>query len=469
MSSPLPPIALVAHLGSALAARGVVYCQWKGSGKPDRWGAGLGDIDLLVDGAALGTFLCVVDDLGFKPAVPAAGRSTPGVFHFFGLDESTGRLVHLHTYTRLVLGSPWRQQYRIPIERAVLDSAVPGAVFPVPAPHAELLLLVLSLTLRHSWLDAVRHRRWLSAAQAQLARLDQAAHPGHVAQLLSRLVPDVDLDLFARCRRSLDPSASTWRRCATRRRLERALATHAGSSPSAEDTARSIWRRWLPAPRHRLATGGAVVALLGGDGAGKSTCARTLASWLAPELAAERAHLGLPQRSVATMLVGAVLKVARFIPWAAVAAHCELARFVCTARDRYRACRRAWRLAGAGGVAFCERYPLRENWSHAGPSDAQGRLIGVTSWLAARLRRWEHRYYDRMPRPNLVFVLRLDPDTAVRRKPTEPAAYVRERARQVWEADWARNASPMGARVIDATRPVGEVVAALKRDLWRAL
>jgi hypothetical protein len=70
-----------------------------------------------------------------------------------------------------------------------------------------------------------------------------------------------------------------------------------------------------------------------------------------------------------------------------------------------------------------------------------------------------------MRRPDLLLVLRLDPELAVARKPGEPADYVRIRGRAIWEADWT--AAP--AELVDAGRTLPEVLADLKARIWRSL
>jgi hypothetical protein len=77
----------------------------------------------------------------------------------------------------------------------------------------------------------------------------------------------------------------------------------------------------------------------------------------------------------------------------------------------------------------------------------------------------EASYYDRMIPPDLVCVLRLDPELAVIRKPEEPADYVRARGKVIWETDWRATA----ATVVDASQPLPAVVRQLKAAIWRAL
>lgn len=462
------PLGLVTRLGEALATRGVVYCQWKGHGKRERWESGRGDIDLLVDRASWIDFTEILGELGFKLALPPAGREASGVVHYFGLDSRRGELIHLHVYQRLAIGSPWRTHYRIPLERELLASAKleTDGVFKTAAAELELVVLVLRLVLRHEARDLFRREppRWLDGARAELDRLEERATPQAVAGVLTRLLPEVPPKLVDQARATLLPGCPAWRRIVTRWRLTRALSVHA-SRPPVFAFAERLWRRIRPQGQP-LASGGMVVALAGGDGSGKSTCADALTAWLSPMIGTLHLHLGRPTRSLGTLAVGALLKFAERgrLPNRTVD-HLELLRSVCTGRDRARLVRRAFRFAAGGGVAICERYPSRAGWTLSGPSEVQGHAMGAQSRFADKLRRYERKVYERMPRPDLTFVLRLDAETAVSRKPSEPADYVRERARLTADADWASS----GAVVVDAAQPLPQVIGTLKTTLWKSL
>ena len=108
---------------------------------------------------------------------------------------------------------------------------------------------------------------------------------------------------------------------------------------------------------------------------------------------------------------------------------------------------------------------MPENHQFVGPRIEE--LVGSVPYprLAAFLARAERRYYDRIGPDSLLVVLRVDPETAVRRKTTEPGDYVRGRAQAVWDTDWSQTR----ARVVDANRPLPDVVADLKRIIWTAL
>src|SRR5437660_946243 len=277
----------------------------------------------------------------------------------------------------------------------------------------------------------------------ELDAVELEADRTRVVETLKQHLPCVDLDLFDLCRRALHPAASAWSRYRAARALRERLSPFARRPRLAAvvvafgDRARALIDHRPPEGK-RLA-GGGVVALLGGDGAGKTTCARELRKWLATELATLHAHLGRPPRASLTYLVGVCLKLSAKLDRlrrrkpttqsAGLTDYLFLFRHLCTARDRYRLYRRAHRFAAAGGVVIAERYPVPINHFLAGPSAAQGLGTRVDDRWTRLLRKIETRYYDLMLPPDTSIVLKLQPDTAVRRKPEEPPEYVRTRAR----------------------------------------
>jgi thymidylate kinase len=183
---------------------------------------------------------------------------------------------------------------------------------------------------------------------------------------------------------------------------------------------------------------------------------KALTIWLRPHFRVMTAHVGRPPRSLRTFAAGALLRVAP-LPVLHWAWHLTIAR------DRYRLVTRAWDFALDGGIALTERYPMGPNHALVGPRIRE--LAGKhPSPLARRMAALEESYYARMPRPEHVFVLDVEPDVAVRRKTDEPPDYVRRRAEQMRRADWTGTK----ARRIDAGRPLPAVIAQLRELIWAA-
>ena len=122
------------------------------------------------------------------------------------------------------------------------------------------------------------------------------------------------------------------------------------------------------------------------------------------------------------------------------------------------------RATGCGSTTRCAASPTPA----ASSSATGGRCPSCTSWTARawagsstaqghgsrvvrRLAEAERRIYAHIGLPDVLVVLRLDPEVAVSRRPEDEPGYVRTRNAEVFETDW----STTPAVVLDATLPAG--------------
>lgn len=465
------------ELGDALRAEGVGYCHFKSNAFLDRSLNGTNDLDLLVARADAARFAAVLYRLSFKLALRAT-NALPGVLDYYGLDEASARLVHVHAHFQLIVGDDLTKNYRLPLERPFLSAAVDGAL-PVPPPELELILLVIRLALKHlTWDARVALRGSLSAsAQAELEYLEARADPARLRASLADWLPAVSEATFQRCRGALTPGVSAIAGARAGEELLRALRPFA-RRPRSLDVALKLERRGVeiaraklnrPAAGKRLAAGGAFVALIGADGAGKSTAIDALDKFLRT-FAVTRVHLGRPPQSAARRTLtglalgrGALRRLAGRPGRSRSTQQAVL--LTALARDRYRAYRRARGIATSGGIVISDRFPLPQLASMDAPRVERFSDPRRFQRLVRRLAAVEARYYEAIVDPDALIVLRVDPDVAVARKPEEDPEFVRARWQEVWAVDW----STVGAHVVDAGAPVEEVHAAVRSLVWRTL
>ncbi|HLO18182.1 MAG TPA: hypothetical protein VK206_25345, partial [Anaerolineales bacterium] len=82
--------------------------------------------------------------------------------------------------------------------------------------------------------------------------------------------------------------------------------------------------------------------------------------------------------------------------------------------------------------------------------------------LLVKLESW---YYRQIMMPDLLIVLKVDPEIAVQRKVDESESSVRARSREVWELAWER----LPARIIEADKPQAEILAEIRTLVWSYL
>lgn len=476
---------LVARLGQTLADERIEYCHWKSNAYLDRSASGENDLDLLIDRAHGERFVRILLRLGFKEAFAPREAALPGVRDFYGWDVPTRRWVHVHAHFQLILGNDLSKNYRLPLEREYLASSSQGDLFRLPAPEFELLILVIRMVLKHSAWDSIlmRHGALTKTERRELEVLSTEENLTKVEALLP-LVPGLDRSLFDLCLRSLQTGCPIWMRIRAGERLQVLLRGWARYPHGVDVLLKFIRRVEQPfarrmlhiRPKNRLANGGLFIAIVGGDGAGKTTLTDAVHAWLSVKFEVQAFHMGKPAWSLTTVLLRGLLKVGTLLglypfegdtyeqsagphglPW--------FIRAVCTARDRSLTYQQARRFSSSGGLALCDRYSFSGLMHMDGPQ-CEGavhpeRVTGLYKFLIEQ----EKIYYQRIPPPDLLIVLKLDPEIAVQRKTEETALSVRARSTEVWGLDW----DVVSGHVIDASRPRDEVLAQVQALIWEHL
>jgi len=497
-----PVLGLLRAVFDDLHRAGVRYCHWKSNEHLGATLAGDTDVDVLVDRASIGAVAQVLRTRGCKRLQVAPDRAYPGIESWVGCDPATATLSHLHVHYQLTLGEKYLKGHRLPWEERFLATRVydERRALYVADPVLELIVLVLRQAMKlrardrvKAWLGvefvrggALREFQWLAArapaetVAALAGELLSSRAAWVIPAMLAAGRPTVSQ--LRALRRLADPGTAEYR-------LYRSSGA-AGRGWGRELRAGlAKLRRWLGGRRYgstrTLPNGGVVVAVIGPDGAGKSTLVEALVGWLAREVAVMATYGGSGTGSA----TGPRRALERLGKWwrrlrrrqrprpVASAAASELSAeplglkravwVLALARERVRRARLAQRARGRGMVIISDRLPQSQF-----PGLNDGPRLAPWRDSASRWRRWaaerEHaafRLAELVP-PDLVIKLHLPAAVALARKPSTPPAQVHRGVQLVRDLRF-----PPTTRVLDldATRPLDDVVLAARRAVWEAL
>ena len=478
---------LVTAMSERLRAEGVSYCHFKSNEALERSLSGENDLDLLIARGDAQRFETALAEIGFLIARPKHDRVVPGVTDHYGMDPASERLVHVHAHYQLFVGDDTTKNYRLAIEDAYLSSVDSSGTLPIPDPSFEFVLFVLRMVMKHFPFDAqlARKGKLTRTERRELDYLLERMDPDEVTRIVDEHLEHISTELFEESVRAVKGEISRVERALLARRLVGQL-DEVGRRPPGPDVIVKVWRRtkWrvlsrFARPRRkRPDRGGLFLALVGGDGSGKSSAVEMLETLLARDLDSELIHLGKPERSTTTRVVKwlmararnrGLLSTTRLGPTEDVSSipfpgYGFLVWHLLTARDRYRTYMRGRRLAASGVVVISDRFPLSSIRSMDAP-----RTRSVQGVERRRLARWliarETAFYERIGGPDLLLVLKVDPDVAVRRRAEQDPEFVRTRANEVWQTNW----DIPNCVVIDANEPIADVHAAVRRAVWSKL
>lgn len=490
----------VRSLFSQLDDMGVEYCHWKSNDRLADALEGQGDIDLLVNTSQRTAFEATVVKFGYKRVFRPSWSDTPGTMHFYGLDEASGTLIHLHVYFELITGGSILKDHHLRLAPLVLKNREWVQPVPTPSKDIDLALLVLRKMIEFgSPIESVMLLREGSAVSRELKWLAEGNNVEKAADFVAENLPEIDREFFLICAHCLLQESSIVRRMWLGRQMSQRLSRYSLHGPYRAATERTcrlalkVW--WKTLGKRQIPThpnGGSIMAVVGPDATGKSTIVSELKRWLGSEFWVEGAHAGRPPATLLTFIPRLALPFLRRLapsyrttssvqsptPRRETNATAQrrglrlsvfVLRAIMIAYERQSLLRRLDRLRTRGAIIISDRYPSLD----AGTMDSAqlSTIEAPPNSILGYLADLEGKIYRDMPRPSIVVKLSVPIDVAISRnrnrvKPgKETESYLRERHKQPSQ----RSYGAMAEFSIDTSPPLEETLRAIKTEVWRYL
>ena len=215
---------VISNLFEGLNASEIRYCHWKSNWNLENTLIGDGDIDLLIHRQDAAGFRKLLQHLGFQPGMELGNDPFPSVENYYAHDASSGSLIHVHTYYRIVSGGSLSKSYRLPLEEMLLGNIRQEGLVKIPTLGAELIIFVLRMCLKHTdpfelalltrdWKNVRKEVEWLVTNEAQT----------QAAPLRERWLPFLSPVLFSSALDALSKPAPLWTRVVLAHRMRAKL------------------------------------------------------------------------------------------------------------------------------------------------------------------------------------------------------------------------------------------------------
>jgi len=280
------------------------YCHWKSNLRLERSLSGKGDIDLIIHRTDGWKAIAILGEMRFKESVILDNITFPSMQHFYGLDEQTGVIVHVHLYFEIITGESLLKNYRLPLADMLFQHLRDWNGVMIPTKSAELVIFVIRMMLKQAVLvehalvyleyeEVLRELRWL---------LEEDTVDGALA-LLEEYFPAVSPALFKACLVALSDKREVLRRYLLGKRLQNTLAAYSRYPKLIAMILNNyrfmkfLWRyRVLKLKNQGLASGGLALSVVGPQQQLNDQIISELGTWLGANFAIRlvRGHEPLP-------------------------------------------------------------------------------------------------------------------------------------------------------------------------------
>ena len=479
----------------SLDKAGIRYCHWKSNEHLDASATGDTDLDMLFSATERTALEAVLAECGLKRFRSVHTAQYNAIEDFIGFDGTEAKIWHLHLHYRLTLGEKHLKGYTLPWTEKILDSRIFNEEFGIytSSCETELFLLFMRMSLKLRLRDAgkkigkddIKELEWLyeRADAESTVSLAKSFLNDAVATEYRRLI-------------SIRPTKKNQLK-KLQKLLRKSMKCFTSYSAAGSFVARS--RRelcWLfggvgrrlglnsLTPSRRISpSGGALVAVLGCDGAGKSTTLKYVRKEFGKKLDCICVYLGSGDGS-SSLLRKPMKLVAKKVGGKGVGAKVakeqdsgkklsvkarlyKIAKIIWAdtlAAEKKKKLRQITKARNRGMLVLTDRYPQTEA---VGYSDGPllDRYIN-SKGIAGRAARKERRIYESayINPPDLTVKLMVPTEVAIARKPEMTAEEIEAKKAAVRSL----NISPNSVE-INTDCDIKQSLSLVMAEIWKCL
>ena len=476
---------MITRFLESLESANIRYVHWKSNTNIELALSGIDDLDILVDPNNRVELEAVFYKLKFIRAFSDKDKWQKGITHYIGLDIESQKLVHVHLHYKLSLGYDYDKCFTLPIVDLYLKNSInyKGKVF-LPTYENEYCILIIRLILKNAltpYLLNLPNRQYALFKNAKNKGVVQGGGYAEFIDLKEKIDKEklektletnfyfLSKEVFEYCESVLKQNNNVVSYFKAGKRLKKELVNF---RQYREFT--SFRKAFIRLYSIRIYTllkkirvynkitgkkpehGGRIIAFVGGDGAGKTTTIFNLKNTLKKQFALKSIHVGKPGMTLKGLLLKVFSKVLSIFR---IKNYSKALFLLAIAYNRRSAFKKACKLRDKGFIVLQDRIPLEGITAMDCP-----RIHTLADGKYKRLSKLEKEIYKTIKGVDMLFVMKLNPEIALQRRPEDDPDELRIRSGQIWNNDWV---APYGFEINTGENNPKEVQEILLKEVWK--
>ncbi|HHD80765.1 MAG TPA: hypothetical protein ENK99_04070 [Campylobacterales bacterium] len=460
------------------------YCHWKSNLLLNDALDGYDDLDLLVSRDDIYKFEMLINQLGFKEA-SNNNISFSAIKHFYGYDNESGEILHLHIYYQVKTGPSWTKSIHFDLEEYILDNLiVHESGMLIPQKYIELVIFIFRIMLKYSKINEfILVNREQERTLNEIIYLQNGANRDKVREFLENYFPNISQKEFYSYI-DIIRDGSKIKKYLAGKKVSKRLKEYKYMSSLEENYInisqlfyRSLNKLFFK-QKKKIHSSGTLIVIAGLDATGKTTITHDLKKWLGKNFTLSLVHFGKPPSTLITYPFNFFIKLLRreassdsslksSIQQDTPKPFIYLVRQVILAYDRYRLTKKYWKKISLGEIVILDRYKSEDY----GVMDSKRLNTVHYSGIKLKLAEFENHLYDTMPTPDVLFYLTVPVEVAVQRnhdrikEGKESEEFIRLRHKQNRDLNYSSH----NRYIIDTNQPYESEIKDIKSKIWSIL